>query len=234
MSAGAADARQFERSLQKRFRRPLWRPFVLALQRYGLLREGDRVAVCLSGRLPSLALAKLFEELHRHSLYPFELSYLHVQDREEEQALPALFDALDLRVDRVPLRGTVEQTLLEEAERQGVSKLAVAACMDDVNETTLHCLLREGRIATLPPIEQAAPTVSWIRPLYCIHRRELAALNRYHGLDLPLRGRSALRLAEESALLEELTQANPNADISLFRAMHNAQADTFPKTDQEP
>ena len=38
-----------ERSIIKRFRKEIWRPFVRALNEYDLIREGDRIAVCISG-----------------------------------------------------------------------------------------------------------------------------------------------------------------------------------------
>ena len=38
-----------ERSIQKKYRKELWSPFLRAVKRYQLIREGDRIAVCISG-----------------------------------------------------------------------------------------------------------------------------------------------------------------------------------------
>ena len=65
-----------ERSLIKKYRKQLWNPFVAAIKRYELVQEGDRVAVCISGGKDSMLLAKLMQELHRHSEVPFELKFL--------------------------------------------------------------------------------------------------------------------------------------------------------------
>ena len=41
--------REIERSIIKRFRKEIWRPFVRALNDYEMIQEGDRIAVCISG-----------------------------------------------------------------------------------------------------------------------------------------------------------------------------------------
>ena len=65
-----------ERSIQKRFRKEIWTPFVTAVKRYELIRAGDRIAVCISGGKDSMLLAKLMQQLNRHSDAPFEAVYL--------------------------------------------------------------------------------------------------------------------------------------------------------------
>ena len=65
-----------ERSLIKKYRKQLWNPFVAAVKRYELVRAGDRIAVCISGGKDSMLLAKLMQELHRHSEVPFDLTFL--------------------------------------------------------------------------------------------------------------------------------------------------------------
>ena len=69
-------AQQAQRSIQKKYRKELWTPFVLAIKRYALIREGDRVAVCVSGGKDSMLLAKLMQMLQRVSDVPFEARYL--------------------------------------------------------------------------------------------------------------------------------------------------------------
>ena len=41
--------RDIERSIIKRFRKEIWRPFVKALNEYDMIKEGDNIAVCISG-----------------------------------------------------------------------------------------------------------------------------------------------------------------------------------------
>ena len=65
-----------ERSIQKKFHKELWTPFIQAVKKYALIAEGDRIAVCISGGKDSMLMAKLMQMLHRHSDVPFDLEYL--------------------------------------------------------------------------------------------------------------------------------------------------------------
>ena len=65
-----------ERSLIKTYRKQLWNPFIAAVKRYELVSPGDRIAVCISGGKDSMVLAKLMQELQKHTDQPFELTFL--------------------------------------------------------------------------------------------------------------------------------------------------------------
>ena len=58
--------RDIERSIIKRFRKEIWRPFVKALNEYDMIKEGDNIAVCISGGKDSMLLAKCMQEILRH------------------------------------------------------------------------------------------------------------------------------------------------------------------------
>ena len=68
--------RKAELSIQKKFRKEIWAPFVRGLKEYDMLQEGDRVAVCISGGKDSMLLAKCMQLLQRFTDRPFELVYL--------------------------------------------------------------------------------------------------------------------------------------------------------------
>ena len=65
-----------ERSLIKTYRKSLWNPFIAAVKRYELVSPGDHIAVCVSGGKDSFILAKLMQELQRHTDRPFALTFL--------------------------------------------------------------------------------------------------------------------------------------------------------------
>ena len=65
-----------ERSINKKYRDELWKPFIYAVRKYELIQAGDKIAVCISGGKDSMLMAKLMQELHRHSDVPFELTFL--------------------------------------------------------------------------------------------------------------------------------------------------------------
>ena len=66
---------QIERSIITTYRKSIWSPFVLAVKKYQLIQAGDKIAVCISGGKDSMLLAKLMQELRRHSDVPFELYF---------------------------------------------------------------------------------------------------------------------------------------------------------------
>ena len=62
---------EIERSIFKKYKSTLWAPFLSAVNQYELLKEGDRVAICISGGKDSMLMAKLFQLLQKHSpLHP--------------------------------------------------------------------------------------------------------------------------------------------------------------------
>ena len=68
--------REIERSIIKKFRKPVWRRFTKALNEYELVQDGDKIAVCISGGKDSMLMAKLFQELARHGKKNFEVVFL--------------------------------------------------------------------------------------------------------------------------------------------------------------
>ena len=65
-----------ERSIQTKYHKSLWTPFIRAIKQYQLIQEGDRIAVCISGGKDSMLMAKLIQMLHRHSDVAFDVVYL--------------------------------------------------------------------------------------------------------------------------------------------------------------
>ena len=51
-----------ERSIIKKYRDELWKPFVYAVKKYELIQAGDKIAVCISGGKDSMLMAKLMQE----------------------------------------------------------------------------------------------------------------------------------------------------------------------------
>ena len=68
--------KEIERSIIKKFRKPVWRRFTKAINEYELIKDGDRIAVCISGGKDSMLMAKLFQELARHGKKNFEVVFL--------------------------------------------------------------------------------------------------------------------------------------------------------------
>ena len=65
-----------ERSIIVRFRKEIWRRFTKAIKDFELIKEGDKVAVCISGGKDSFLLAKCVEELKKHGKVNFDVKYI--------------------------------------------------------------------------------------------------------------------------------------------------------------
>lgn len=57
--------KEIERSIIKKYRKEIWSRFVKAVKEYELIKDGDKVMVCISGGKDSFLLAKCIEELKK-------------------------------------------------------------------------------------------------------------------------------------------------------------------------
>ena len=64
------------RACKRSSAKKIWAAFTKAVKQYELVKENDRIAVCISGGKDSMLMAKLFQELHRHSDFPFEVKFI--------------------------------------------------------------------------------------------------------------------------------------------------------------
>ena len=193
-----------ERSLIKKYRKELWNPFIAAVKRYELIAPGDRIAVCISGGKDSMVLAKLMQELQRHTEQPFELVFL-VMDPGYAPANRALIEenaaclGIPITVFRSDIFDVAYQVeknpcylcarmrrgfLYSKAQELGCNKIALGHHLSDVLETTLLGLFYGAQLQTMPPKLRSRnfPGMELIRPLYCVHEDAIIAWKNYNGL----------------------------------------------------
>ena len=195
---------EIERSIIKTYRGKLWAPFINAIKEYELLKEGDNVCVCISGGKDSMLLAKLFQELKRHSDFPFEVKYLvmnpgyneynleHVKKNIETLGIPAKFVDTDIfeianSQDKNPCYLCAKMrrgALYRIAHDMGCNKIALGHHFDDVIETTLMNMLNAGSFQTMLPKlhSENYPGMELIRPLYLIREKDVKAWAAYNDL----------------------------------------------------
>ena len=193
-----------ERSLITTYRKTLWKPFIAAVKRYELVSPGDRIAVCVSGGKDSAVLAKLMQELQRHTDRPFYLSFLVmnpgyrpenmqlIRDNAERLGIPItvfennFFDVV-FRVEKNPCYLCARMRrgfLYEKARELGCTKIALGHHLSDVIETTLLGLFYGAQLQAMPPKlhSQRFAGMELIRPLYCIHEDAIIAWKNYNNL----------------------------------------------------
>ncbi len=61
--------KEVERSIIKKYRGTIWNAFVVGINRYKLIEEGDKIAVCISGGKDSMLMAKCMQEIKKHGKF---------------------------------------------------------------------------------------------------------------------------------------------------------------------
>ena len=56
---------KIEESLRTTYRKKIWKNFIKAIKEFDLIKDGDKIAVGVSGGKDSLLLCKLFQELKK-------------------------------------------------------------------------------------------------------------------------------------------------------------------------
>ena len=194
-----------ERSIQKKYRKELWTPFILAVKRYALIQEGDRVAVCVSGGKDSMLLAKLMQLLQRYSDVPFEVKFLAMDPgyapanrcRIEENARLLGIPLTIFETDVFDVANAAEKNpcylcarmrrghLYSNARALGCNKIALGHHFNDVIETTVMAMLYGAQLQGMMPKLHSTnfEGMELIRPLYCVHEEDIIAWRRYNHLE---------------------------------------------------
>lgn len=194
-----------ERSIIKKYRKTIWNPFILAVKRYELVRPGDRIAVCISGGKDSMLMAKLMQELQRHSDVPFDLVFLVMDPGYNDINRKKIESNAELL--RIPI--TVFETdifavanmqehspcylcakmrrghLYSKAKELGCNKIALGHHFSDVIETTLLGMFYGSQLQAMPPKLHSSnfEGMELIRPMYCVHEEDIIAWKRYNDLE---------------------------------------------------
>ena len=187
---------QIERSIITTYRKTIWSPFVLAVKKYDLIQAGDKIAVCISGGKDSMLLAKLMQELHRHSEVPFELVFLvmdpgynevnrkKIEENAELLNVPItvvesdVFAAAEGASAEAPCYLCARMRrghLYAKAKELGCNKIALGHHKSDVIETTVMGMLYGGQLqGMLPRIKSTNfEGMELIRPLYCVLENDI-------------------------------------------------------------
>lgn len=195
---------EIERSIITTYRRDIWQQFITAVVQYELVREGDRIAVCISGGKDSMLTAKCMQELQRHGKYRFELEFLVMDPGYNAQNRQTVVD--NARLLNIPIRifetnifNVVAKTdrspcylcarmrrgyLYSEARKLGCNKIALGHHFDDVIETILMSMLYGAEIKTMMPKLHSTnyPGMELIRPMYLVREESILRWKRRHGL----------------------------------------------------
>ena len=216
-----------EHSIITKFRPTIYRLFVRAIDEYKLIKDGDKVAVCISGGKDSMLMAKLFHELKLHNKFPFEAN---------------IFDVVhDIKESPCYLCARMRRGYLyANAKKRGCNKIALGHHFDDVIETVLMSMIYGAEYKTMMPKlpSENYPGLELIRPLYLVKEENIIKWAKYNELNFL---QCACRFTEENhsdeqnkskrkeikALVAQLRNNYPNSDINIFRSFHDVNLNTI-------
>lgn len=197
-------AKDVERSIIKKFKKTIWRQFTKAINEYEMIKDGDKIAVCISGGKDSMLMAKLFQELERHGKKNFEVVFLVMNPGYNEVNYETIMNNakilnVPITVFRTEIFDTVADItdspcylcarmrrghLYSKARELGCNKIALGHHFDDVIETIVMGMLYGAQIQTMMPKLHSTnfPGMELIRPLYLIREDDIIHWTRYNDL----------------------------------------------------
>lgn len=169
-----------------------------AVEKYKMIKDGDKIAVGVSGGKDSLMLLRLLAEYSRFSPEKFEVMGISVDLRFN--AIDTDYSAIEKFCDDLGVKFFVERTdigrivfderkekspcslcskmrkgaLYEAALKNGCNKVALGHHANDLQDTFLLSLFYEGRLSTFAPKSFLDRTgITLIRPMIMIEERDV-------------------------------------------------------------
>lgn len=236
--------------------RRLERRFIKGVVEYGLIEDGDKILIGLSGGKDSLALVELLARRMKIFKPKFSVVAVHVVMRNipyqsdadylkafvESYGIPFVlyeteFDAsTDARKSPCFLCSwNRRKVLFTVAKEQGCNKIALGHHMDDILETLLMNITFQGAFGTMPPkLAMKKFDMTIIRPMCLVHEQDIVELAALHGYRKQLKNcpyEHDSHRSEMKEVLHKLEEMNPEARYSLWGSMSNMQSELLPIKD---
>ncbi|MDO8580194.1 MAG: ATP-binding protein [Candidatus Omnitrophota bacterium] len=216
-----------------------------AIMDYGMIQEGDKIAVAVSGGKDSLSLLHILRHRQKVSPVDFEFTAVHVDfdfaDFDPQRLVdylgahnfPYMVEKVDSLkgeryedIDCFRWSGKRRKALFDLADRQGFTKIAFGHHLDDIVETILLNQFYRGEVSAMKPKQvlfQGKITI--IRPLAYVREEAMAALAQ--TLNILSVGQSKCANDDTSHrmkikhMLRQMEKDNPAIVSNIFKSLQN-------------
>lgn len=220
-----------------------------AIEDYHMIKDGDKIAVGVSGGKDSQLLLLALRELQKFLPHKFQLVAITIDlgfEKFNRESLLKFYHNLDVdyhiektNISQVIFESRNEQnpcalcanmkrgTIYSAAVRLGCNKAAFAHHMDDAVETFLMSQIYEGRIHTFSPVTHMdRKNITLIRPMIYIEEKLIRAAVKDLGLNplgsgCPSDGITKRQNIKE--LIKEMSRENCHLKANLFGAIQRAE-----------
>ncbi len=225
--------------------------FGKAVHQYDMIKDGDSIAVGLSGGFDSLTLLWLLKERLDRIRIHYEIHPVFIDPGFDDGFTDTLIDfcsqwGFDLRVDYTD-HGIIAHSeknsenpcflcshlrrkrLFEIADELNCSKLALGHNKDDIIETLFLNICYAGRICTMMPSQTLfQKKITVIRPLAFSDSdviRRFAGENEFPVFTNPCPTSKTSKRKEVKGMLNQLYQGNRNIKGNIFRSLSHVKTD---------
>ncbi|RJP27965.1 MAG: tRNA 2-thiocytidine(32) synthetase TtcA [Candidatus Omnitrophota bacterium] len=219
-----------------------------AIGDYGLISDGDKIAVAVSGGKDSITLLNLLNERRKFAPVNYEIMAIHVDlgyPRSVSNKLKKYFNKIGVNYhieknDVLKKTGRSDiscfwcswnrrKSLFESAARLGFSKVALGHHMDDIIETILMNMFFQGEIsAMLPKQELFGGKITLIRPLAYVQECMIKKYTKEFSVeyDKCICPNSAISNRRRMRrIISQLKKACPDIKKNIFRSVRRVKAD---------
>jgi tRNA 2-thiocytidine biosynthesis protein TtcA len=226
-----------------------------AIEDFGMIAEGDRVMVCLSGGKDSYTLLDILMSLQRSAPVSFELIAVNLDQKQPgfpEHILPEYLDRLGVpyRIIQQDTYSVVKRVIPEGrtmcglcsrlrrgalyrfAAENGITKIALGHHRDDIVETLFLNLFFGGRLKAMAPkllSDDGRQIV--IRPLAYVPERDIARYAR--GRQFPIipcklcGSQENMQRVAVKKMLAEWERDFPGRTESIFSALRHVEVEAL-------
>ena len=193
-----------DNSLTGIFSKSIWSKFRKGIEDYKMIKDGDKIGVCISGGKDSMLMAKCLMRLQKYGNIHFDIEYIVMDPGYTEENLIKIKENAELLNIPIKIMSThiFESTekaekhpcflcarlrrgwLYKTAQELGCNKIALGHHFDDVIETILMGMLYGSQIQTMMPKIHSTnfEGMELIRPLYLVREDDIKAWRDYNGL----------------------------------------------------